>query len=85
MVTDITVHCLVTLVAMSVVIVTFVIVTMSIIAGASCTCCLVLMLCCGVSLIVKVGGGQPHLLSGNMALGIQVRSHKRMMGVLTRE
>ena len=38
---------------------------------------------CGQSLIVKVGG-QPHLLSGNVALGIPVRIHKRIMGALTR-
>ena len=38
---------------------------------------------CGRSSIVKVGG-QPHLLSGNVALGIPVRIHKRIMGVLTR-
>ena len=79
MVTDVTICHLVTLVAMSI------IVTMSIVADASCTCCLVLMLHCGQFSIIKVGGGQLHPSSGNMALGIQVRNHKRMMGVLTQE
>ena len=39
----------------------------------------------GWSSIIKVGGGQPCSSSGNVALGIQVRNHKRRMGGLTRE
>jgi hypothetical protein len=30
------------------------------------------------------GGGQPHSSSGNVAPGIPVRIHKRIMGALTR-
>ena len=43
------------------------------------------MVGCGLSLIVKVSGGQPCSSSGDVALGIQVINHKRMMGGLTRE